>query len=504
MSRKRCKRRFHFKDIQPADTTIRRFGEWIPENRGFYAAFRQWLRDTGYSSSAINLYGCAARQAIGYIDKPYWIIDPDADIERFRLHLHTRTHTACTLADYHKGLLKLSEYLRLRCHLPAKPPKINWDYFIGPLPAWLQEDIREFLHSCQRNWKPDHKAERSADLLGHLTGSLRWMVEQFEFNEIRDLTPQVWFTYLDYRLDAGIAPKTVNKELSGLKHLVHFLQENGRQVCERFLLVDYLEDGLCLPKDVPVEHIRRLQQAIEAQAALTHAGWRRIGRMDLAWFLLMLHCGMRTCEVRFLRLQDVDWQGRKIRIEQAKGMKDRIVYLSQSAIAALQGYLEVRGAKEALPDFFFIFRHRSLTRTYCFERLRTYCHPFGIHVTPHQLRHSCATLLLNSGAPVLTVQAILGHKWVDTTLGYARLYDGTVASDYYQAMSLIERRLSLPEDALAEPPGAGLLLAMVDSLREGTLNQAQAETVRQLRAGILALAERENAIHVVKVPTEAN
>ncbi len=48
---------------------------------------------------------------------------------------------------------------------------------------------------------------------------------------------------------------------------------------------------------------------------------------------------------------------------------------------------------------------------------------------PHQLRHSCATLLLNAGAPVLTVQTLLGHEWVDTTLGYACLYDGTVAAD---------------------------------------------------------------------------
>jgi hypothetical protein len=96
---------------------------------------------------------------------------------------------------------------------------------------------------------------------------------------------------------------------------------------------------------------------------------------------------------------------------------------------------------------------------------------------------------------------LLGHKWVDTTLGYARLYDGTVAANYYGAMALVERRMALPEDALAEPPGMGQLLALVDSLHEGTLNQAQTETIRQLRAGILALAERESIIQDVKVPS---
>jgi hypothetical protein len=109
--------------------------------------------------------------------------------------------------------------------------------------------------------------------------------------------------------------------------------------------------------------------------------------------------------------------------------------------------------------------------------------------------------LLNAGAPVLTVQNILGHKWVDTTLGYARLYDGTVAADYYQAMTVVERQMALPEDRLAQPPSAGQLLALVDSLREGTLNKTQAETVRQLRAGILALTEKGRFIQDVKVPT---
>jgi len=160
----------------------------------------------------------------------------------------------------------------------------------------------------------------------------------------------------------------------------------------------------------------------------------------------------------------------------------------------------VRGVKEALPEFVFVFRHLPLSKTYCSERLKTYCKTLGFTVTPHQLRHSCATLLLNSGAPVLTVQTLLGHKWVDTTLGYARLYDGTVAVDYYGAMAEIERRQALPEDRRAAPLEIGQLIALVDSLRAGALNASQNEAVRQLRAGIVALAEREKLDQVVKVP----
>ena len=87
------------------------------------------------------------------------------------------------------------------------------------------------------------------------------------------------------------------------------------------------------------------------------------------------------------------------------------------------------------------------------------------------------------------MQTILGHQRVDTTLGYARLYDGTVAADYYRAMLQIERQLTLPEDKAAESPNSGQLLALVDTLRNGALNEAQQETVRALRAGILAMTE---------------
>ena len=91
------------------------------------------------------------------------------------------------------------------------------------------------------------------------------------------------------------------------------------------------------------------------------------------------------------------------------------------------------------------------------------------------------------------MQTILSHQRVDTTLGYARLYDGTVAADYYRTMLQVEHQMALPEDATAEPPNSGQLLALVDTLRNGTLNEAQQETVRVLRAGIVALAERGSA-----------
>jgi hypothetical protein len=102
-------------------------------------------------------------------------------------------------------------------------------------------------------------------------------------------------------------------------------------------------------------------------------------------------------------------------------------------------------------------------------------------------------LLLNADAPILTVQTLLGHKHIDTTLSYARLYDGTVAADYYRAMNDVERRLELVPNQEQPPAEPGQLVALVDALSSGTLNDSQRQLVHALRSGILALAEQKDS-----------
>jgi integrase/recombinase XerD len=485
MTRATGKRRFHFKNILPKDPALLRFGEWPSDTIRFYQSFREWLKASGYSDSALGIYGSAARTAIGFLRKPYWSIDPDADITRAKEYIAQRGDLRPgSRAGHFKGLNKFADYIRLRCHRPKREKPILWQNLIGALPPALQNDVREFIAFCQLSWIPEQRHERACDKLYSLARPLRWMAQYRSLNDVLDLTPQVWYAYLDERIRAGIHPATTNRELSALKHFVHFLQVDDRAVCERFLLVDYLDDGDSLPKDVPLDQLRKLQSAIRMESSSPHAGRRRLGTMDLAWFLLMLHCGLRSGEVRRLKMTDIQWDSRRVRIEQSKGLKDRQIYLTDAILEALRSYLAVRGPAQALPENVFIFRHAPLTRTYCFQRLRTYGARCGVKAAPHRLRHSCATLLLNAGAPALSLQMILGHKQIDTTLGYARLYDGTIAADYYSAMNKVERQLALPEDRTAEPPDLGQLIALTDALRNGSLNPAQTEIVRALREGL--------------------
>ena len=181
-------------------------------------------------------------------------------------------------------------------------------------------------------------------------------------------------------------------------------------------------------------------------------------------------------------------------------VKDRFVYLSQAACDALRAYLPLRGPLTPPSEPLFLYRHDPLGSRYCQQRLNTYGERCGIRITPHQLRHSCATLLLNAGAPILTVQALLGHKRVDTTLGYARLYDGTIAADYYQAMGKIEGRLALAElDSGPLPDPRGEILALIAALQTDSLVGNQASIVQNLKMKVLS-----SYLCDVKVPAEPN
>jgi len=487
MTRSRGLRRTHTKNTTPRDPAVLSYSKWPFVNQNLYVQFRRWLTEGGYGFSSLNTYSVAARLGLGFLNLPYWKIDPKKDLQLVREHIHQGILSPSTQREYLVGLDKLAEFLYFRCQHRKPDPKIHWETYTKGLTEEWTTQVRAYLTLRSRSWPPDQVHRRSLNLLCSLTPPLRWLAANRDLKTILDLTPELWYDYLEYRLEAHISPNTLNRELYGLHAFLYFLNDQGTPVCQRMFRLSMLDETKRFPRDVPVELLRKILAEIEAAKAGKNAYLLRMAVMDYAWVLLMLHCGLRTMEVRRLKFADLDWDNRRIRIEQSKGLKDRFVFLSAPVIAALKAYLEIRGTRESFPEEVFISRHQPLGSRYCQIRLNRYSKKAGVHISPHQLRHCCATLLLNAGAPILTVQAILGHKHIDTTLGYARLYDGTVAADYYRAMIQIESQFCLPEDKQVETPGKGELLAMVDALQNGTLNENQLELVHSLRSGIQAL-----------------
>lgn len=466
-------------------------GEWLSANQGFYAKFLAWLREGGYSGSTLAQYAMGARLVFGLLDQPYWMLDLDAEEGRVRAYLESHVPSEPSRGAYLKGMAKLAQFLHQSQHRAVVPRKINWDYHLAGVPSWLADAFRAHLAHQARGWMPELAHQNAVGLLTRLAPFLRWAASRYPLCSPSDLTPDVWYAFVDDQLAAGIKPGTINGRLQLLQQVLLHLSEEGEQVNERMLRVDALPTPEAFPRDVPLESLRRLRAEIEREASSAHFGKRRMGILDRAWFLVMLHSGLRTSEVRRLTRADLDFERKTIRIEQSRGLKDRVVYMSSEVIEVLNDYLEVRGPSET--DYVFLYRHQPLSKPYCAMRLRTYARRCGVRITPHQLRHSCATLLLNAGAPVLTVKTILGHRHVTTILGYARLYDGTVAADYYRAMAEVERKLELAHGQSCILPATGRMLALVDSLSSGTLNDAQRRTVQALRAVVVEMIEHEAA-----------
>jgi len=128
-------------------------------------------------------------------------------------------------------------------------------------------------------------------------------------------------------------------------------------------------------------------------------------------------------------------------------------------------YLALR--EPAPLPYLLVYEGRPLGADLIRNHLRRYAEQAGLQgVTPHRLRHTCATRLLNAGMPVTSVQALLGHDSVRTTMGYAQLYDDTVHKDYQLAIARLQTQSPIEEIepivSLPAPlPGSTAAIVMV-------------------------------------------
>lgn len=133
---------------------------------------------------------------------------------------------------------------------------------------------------------------------------------------------------------------------------------------------------------------------------------------DRLMMKLMFYCGLRSMEVRKLKKMDIDFTARTIMII-GKGNKERLVPIPESLMKDIKEYIE----SEAIKDRFFYLGGRQLRR-----KIKEYASKAGLtapnKISPHKLRHSYATHLLNNGVNLRTVQKWLGHSNINTTTIY--------------------------------------------------------------------------------------
>lgn len=200
---------------------------------------------------------------------------------------------------------------------------------------------------------------------------------------------------------------------------VRFLVRND------FLLLD-VSIGLKMPKQVRGLPRVILSEGETLQLLTGPSGQNPLELRDRALLEVFYGTGLRNSELRVLRLSDIDWARHLLFVAEGKGRKQRWVPMGEEAEAWLQEYLAkgrpalARGHGETV---FLSRTGRVLGVSQMAEIVSRWAQRVGLkkHVTPHCLRHSCATHMLKRGAHLKHLQTLLGHESIQTTQGYTRV-----------------------------------------------------------------------------------
>jgi site-specific recombinase XerD len=441
---------------------------WPPENVALLEQYAQWLSGGGASEYVIrSIYVPMAGHVLGLALKPHPQIDLESDLPpAFEYVIAKGIGEEWTkisrnaLAKFRRFLMHTRGLVEVK-YKPFDPaPRTEG------LPGWLVEELTRLQHLQQRNWRPARLNENTMRFWsGHLR-LWRFLVEQCGVQALADVRRRHLYDYAEHRLRLGKAVKTVNGDLRNFQGFLLFLQEQEYTVPRALLHIRGLKEPERLPQHLTDEQVRTLREDFEARLSqAAHPYQRRDALLDLAFFHLLWQCGLRKGEVEELRLEDLDLSGRKLSVRNGKGMKDRTVFLTDTTVQALSAYLAMRGMGPS--DHVFLYRNQPLSKDLIHGRLKAAGMRAGVRLHAHRLRHTCATQLLNAGCPVTSIQKLLGHKKLNTTMVYARAYDATVEADYFSAMGRIEQRLELVQES---EPAAG---AVKESERRQLLTLAE-------------------------------
>ncbi len=296
----------------------------------------------------------------------------------------------------------------------------------------MKSEVDAFLHyaTVERGMSTNTVSAYRNDLAGFTlyfaedTGDLA-------LSDWRSITPEHVNELLADMDERGYSPATRSRKIAALRSFMKFLVE------ERVL------------EENPTSHIRTpragrpvpdVLTSTDVEALLDSAahGTAPEDRRDHVMIELMYAAGLRVSELVSLDVTDVNLRSATVRTL-GKGSKERIVPLHEVAVSAIESYLQgVRPqlANRAQSDSMFLGRRgRRLSRQAFWQRLKHVAARAGInaHITPHTLRHSFATHLLQGGASLRHVQELLGHSSISTTQIYTHLTSEHVRTEYDKA-----------------------------------------------------------------------
>ena len=218
--------------------------------------------------------------------------------------------------------------------------------------------------------------------------------------------------------DIGIGPRSQCRIISGIRSFYRFMTLDGRMENDPTQLLESPQLGDHLPEVLTTDEIDRMEAVIDLSK------WE--GHRNRAIVEVLFSCGLRVSELVTLRLSSLYLDEGYVRIL-GKGSKERLVPISSKAVQELAFWFDDRCQMNLKPgeeDYVFLNRRGAhLTRTMILLIIKQLAVDAGIHktVSPHTLRHSFATALLEGGADLRAIQSMLGHESIGTTEIYTHI-----------------------------------------------------------------------------------
>jgi len=222
--------------------------------------------------------------------------------------------------------------------------------------------------------------------------------------------------FIKAMLDAGLARGTIRIRMRAIRCFFNFLEREAIVERSPMRSVEIPKVPNRFPVIMTKEQTRKL---LSASRKKTWTGIR-----NFAILTTFLDTGLRLSELINLNLEDVDLQRATIRIRSGKGDKERHVYMGRALIRAVRRWVDVRGFHEEGSPFYLTrdgnrLDLRNVERI--IERLVRGARLGDVHVTPHILRHTFATHYIKNGGDPFSLQRILGHSDIKTTMIYVNL-----------------------------------------------------------------------------------
>lgn len=233
-------------------------------------------------------------------------------------------------------------------------------------------------------------------------------------DDVRDFIQELFTQQFDGR--------SVGRKLSAIRHLYRYLLLDGKIEKDPTLNIDSPKQWKVLPKSLSRDEVEAT--LVAPQPRNDSARSQALSVRDRAMLELLYASGIRVSEISDARLEDLKLEMGYILVR-GKGDKERMVPLGVPAQGSLQQYLkssrEVLAKKKSSPLLFIGAGARRLSRQRIWQLVGKASLASGRHASPHMLRHSCATHMVENGADLRTVQTILGHSDISTTQIYTHV-----------------------------------------------------------------------------------